>query len=69
MMYDRCHIADGCEGDEACAALCPESDRMRADIARRSVPAAADDCQHAVCVRVAGAWLCAFCQATVPDEF
>jgi len=23
-MYDRCHIADGCEADEACQALCPE---------------------------------------------
>lgn len=23
MTYDRCHIADGCGGDEACVALCP----------------------------------------------
>ena len=23
--YDRCHITDGCGGDEACAYLCPKS--------------------------------------------
>jgi len=24
--YERCHIADGCGGDEACVALCPADD-------------------------------------------
>lgn len=24
MTYDRCHIADGCGGDEVCSALCPQ---------------------------------------------
>lgn len=26
-MYERCYLADGCGGDEACAALCPERPR------------------------------------------
>lgn len=30
MTYDRCHLADGCAGDEACVALCPDQPRRRA---------------------------------------
>jgi len=26
--YERCHIADGCGGDEACVALCPADDEI-----------------------------------------
>ena len=35
--YERCHIADGCGGDEACVALCPADDEAgRRDVDGRS---------------------------------
>lgn len=27
MPYERCYLADGCGGDEACVALCPARSR------------------------------------------
>ena len=32
------------------------------------VPAAPADCQHPICVRVGGQWICGLCQATVLDD-
>jgi hypothetical protein len=32
------------------------------------IPAAPDACRHPLCVRIAGAWICAECQATVIDD-